>query len=108
MVGNDFAINILQIFWKRCSFRKSFYKYGKQGWRFWGITVTIYYGKIKVRAINGDANVSGHEKVEDPLNPGRGNRSRNNSWSSPEKNSSCSSQWGNNSWPFPGWNNSNP
>jgi hypothetical protein len=48
--------------------------------------------KNKIRAINGDANVSGHEKVEDPLNPGRGNRSRNNSWSSPEKNSSCSSQ----------------
>ena len=68
-----------------------------------GMTVTIYSGKIKVRAIDDGINASGPEKVEDPFGPGRGNRSRNNSWTFPGGNN-----WtfpGGNNWTFPGGNN---
>ena len=62
-----------------------------------GMTVTIYSGKIKVRAIDDGINASGPEKVEDPFDPGRRNRSRNNSWTFPGGD-----------WQFPGGGQPNP
>ena len=57
-----------------------------------GMTITIYSGKIKVRAIDDGINASGPEKQEDPFDPGR----RNNSGTNPG------------GWPFPGGDQPNP
>ena len=65
-----------------------------------GMTVTIYSGKIKVRAFDDGINASGPEKIEEPFGPGRRNRSRrNSSWTFP------GGDWqfpGGNNWTFPG------
>ena len=58
------------------------------------MTVTIYSGKIKARAIDDGINASGPEKVEEPFGPGRRNGSRGNRTFP-----------GGNNWTFPGGNN---
>ena len=70
-----------------------------------GMTVTIYSGKIKVRAIDDGINASGPEKVEEPFGPGRRNRSRNNSWPFPGGDGQFP---GGNNWTFPGGNGQFP
>ena len=71
-----------------------------------GMTVTIYSGKIKVRAFDDGINASGPEKIEEPFGPGRRNRSRrNSSWTFP------GGDWqfpGGNNWTFPGGNGQFP
>ena len=71
-----------------------------------GMTVTIYSGKIKVRAFDDGINASGPEKIEEPFGPGRRNRTRrNSSWTFP------GGDWqfpGGNNWTFPGGNGQFP